>query len=92
MSDWHAFIEDDDEGNVCICLQDGKDEASRELHEMVEFDIVDALPGQDLAYLREAEQQARERNSGTEQTPNQLPNKPRRDGVRLFGLEFERSE
>ena len=63
MSDWHAFIEDDDEGNICIYLQDGVDESSRELYEMLEFDIVDAMPGQDLAYLRGAEEEALERNA-----------------------------
>lgn len=36
----------------------------RELYEMVEFDVVDELPGQDLDYLRGAEEEARERNAG----------------------------
>jgi hypothetical protein len=63
MSDWHVFIEDDDEGNLCINLQDGVDGSSRELYEMVEFDIVDAMQRQDLAYLRGAEEEARERNA-----------------------------
>lgn len=35
MSDWKAFIEDDVEGNVCIYLQDFRDQSSRELYEIV---------------------------------------------------------
>lgn len=31
MSDWQAFVEEDAEGNVCIYLQDGKNESSRAL-------------------------------------------------------------
>ena len=63
MAEWHAFIEDDEEGNVVIYLQNGDDTSSREVHEMVEHDVKDSLPGQDDDYLEEAEQIAEERNA-----------------------------
>lgn len=62
MAEWHAFIEDDDEGNACVYLQDGGDESTRELFEMVEADIVDELEGQLEDYLADAEAEARDRN------------------------------
>lgn len=62
MPHWFAFLEDDEDGNACIYLQQGKDEATRELYEMVEHDVVDALPGQAEAYLEEAEKEALDRN------------------------------
>ena len=65
MSDWHAFIEDDEEGNVCIYLQNGHDLESRELFEMVEHDVKDAIPEQENDYLAEAE--AESRNGGGEE-------------------------
>lgn len=64
MDEWHAFIEDDAEGNVCIYLQQGTDVATRELYEMVEHDVKDSLPGQENDYLEEAEAEAEERNTG----------------------------
>jgi hypothetical protein len=64
MSDWHAFIEDDDEGNVCIYLQQGADRATRELYELVEFDVKNAIPEQAGDYLLEAEEKAKRRNLG----------------------------
>lgn len=62
MSDWRAFIEDDDEGNVCIYLQKGSDTSTRELYEMVEHDVKDSLVGQEDDYLAEAQDEADSRN------------------------------
>lgn len=62
MMNWHALLEDDEEDNACIYLQNGSDESTRELFEMVEADVVDALEGQIEAYLADAEEEARERN------------------------------
>ena len=62
MMNWHALLEDDEEDNACIYLQNGSDESTRELFEMVKADVVDALEGQIEAYLADAEEEARERN------------------------------
>jgi len=62
MGEWHAFIEDDDEGNVCIYLQQGTDTTTRELYEMVEHDVKDSLVGQEDDYLAEAQDEADSRN------------------------------
>jgi len=64
MSEWHAFIEDDDEGNICIYLQRGSDVSTRELYEMIEADIKDedGMSAQEAAYLAEAEEEADSRN------------------------------
>lgn len=64
MSEWHAFIEDDDEGNSCIYLQRGGDVSTRELYEMIEADIKDeeGMSEQESAYLAEAEEEADSRN------------------------------
>lgn len=67
MNDWHAFIEDDKEGNVCIYLQQGSDTTTRELFEMVEHDVKETIPGQADDYLLEAEEEAKSRNLGEEE-------------------------
>jgi hypothetical protein len=59
---WRAYLEVDRAGNACIYLQEGYDRRNRELHETVEFDIRASIPEQEKAYLREAEDEARERN------------------------------
>lgn len=61
MANWHVFNEDD-EGNAWVYLQDGGDESSRQLFEMVEADIVHELEGQVDDYLADAEGEARDRN------------------------------
>lgn len=63
MSEWRAFIEGDEEGNICIYLQQGDDASSRELYEMVEHDVKDSMPGQESEYLEEAEGEAESRNA-----------------------------
>ena len=62
MANWHAFIEDDAEGNVVIYLQNGEDKASREFHDMSEHDVKDSMLGQENPNLAEAGGIADERN------------------------------
>lgn len=62
MTNWHALLEDDEEGNACIYLQNGGDESTRELFEMVEADVIEVLERQIEAYLADAEEEALNRN------------------------------
>ena len=65
MANWHGYVEDDDEGNACVYLQNGEDESTRELFEMVEADVLEALEGQLEDYLAEAQAEALDRNGSS---------------------------
>jgi hypothetical protein len=62
---WHALIEEDEEGNDCVYMQDGDNEASKELHDMVESDIKEKpdMVAHLQDYLDEAKDICDERNA-----------------------------
>lgn len=61
---WHAYFEEDEEGNDCVYMQDDDDVSGRELHDMVEHDIkhLPEMVKQLQAYIEEAEAICEERN------------------------------
>jgi hypothetical protein len=63
MAEWHAFVEDDAEGDACVYLQIEGDDGSRELFERVEPDSVDHFAGHDDEFIAAAEDEAQRRNA-----------------------------
>ena len=60
---WHAFLEDDDDGNVCIYLEDDDNPGVRELFGQVAAeDAEDEELNNENELLEEAEQEAKRRN------------------------------
>lgn len=65
---WHAFLEDDEDGNVCIYLEDDDRPGVRELHGQVAAeDAEDEELNNENELLEEAEQEAERRNGGAEE-------------------------
>ena len=64
---WHAFLEDDDDGNVCIYLEDDDNPGVRELFGQVAAeDAEDEELNNENELLEEAEQEAKRRNRDEE--------------------------
>ncbi|SEA52205.1 hypothetical protein SAMN05421875_11611 [Acidovorax soli] len=60
---WHAFLEDDEDGNVCIHLEDDDSPGVRELFGQVAVeDAEDEELNNENELLEEAEQEVKRRN------------------------------
>jgi hypothetical protein len=60
---WHAFLEDDDDGNVCIYLQNDKLTHSRELFKQIEVPEGEEVEAEEENQaLADAEAEAKRRN------------------------------
>ena len=60
---WHAFLEDDEDGNVCIYLENDDKPGVRELFGQVSAeDAEDEELNNENELLEEAEQEAKRRN------------------------------
>lgn len=64
---WHAYLEDDDDGNVCIYLEDDDKPGVRKLFGQVAAeDAEDEELNNENELLEEAEQEAKRRNRDEE--------------------------
>lgn len=64
---WHAYLEDDDDGNVCIYLENDDRPGERELFGQVAAeDAEDEELNNENELLGEAEQEAKRRNGDEE--------------------------
>lgn len=64
---WHAFLEDDDDGNICIYLEDDDKPGVREkFGEVAAEDAEDEELNNEDELLEEAEQEAKRRNGDEE--------------------------
>lgn len=65
---WHAYLEDDDDGNVCIYLEDDDKPGVRELFGQVAAeDSEDEEFNNENELLEEAEREAKRRNGDEEE-------------------------
>ena len=64
---WHAFLEDDDDGNVCIYLEDDDNQGVLEpFGQVAAEDAEDEELNNENELLKEAEQEAKRRNRDEE--------------------------
>lgn len=63
MNEWHAYLEDDEDDNVCIYIQQGDNTGTRELYAQVDADDAeDEHLNNETELLKEAEAEAMRRN------------------------------
>lgn len=66
MNDWHAYLEDDEDDNVCIYVQRGNNSGTRELFGQVDAEDAEIEElNNENEMLAEAEAEAERRNASS---------------------------